>query len=129
MPSRAIAHSRLCTEISIALSSRGWTVFKTECVRGLLVNTHARACSHGYKPALRGISIGDEGQTDLLAVRPAAGRADILFIETKTGAGFLEPAQVAFRDAVVRKGWRHIEARSVEQVLAVADAVGGEVAS
>ena len=95
------AHADLVNRLLLALSSHGCLVVK--------FNTGQAVTRNGYT-----IRFGCEGWADIIGCTPA-GR--FLAVEVKTGKGRLRDKQKAFRDAVVRHGGIHIEARSVEQVM------------
>ena len=90
-PTAALTHADLIRQIVQCARLTGWTVIVTP----------------------RGGIEGEPGVSDLVLLR--AGRA--VFVEVKVGRDKLQPAQIAFRDQVVRQGFEFIEARSLEDVI------------
>ena len=89
-PRSALTHADLIHQIVQYARLTGWTVIVTP----------------------RGGIEGEPGVSDLVLLK--AGRA--VFVEAKVGRDKLSPAQIAFRDQVVRQGFEFIEARSVDSI-------------
>ena len=102
------AHSKLVSEILVALSRAG--VFAWKNHTGM-----------GRSMAGNLMRFGLKGSADILAVLPPRGR--FAGIEVKTGTGRQKATQSNFEKAVALRGGLYLVARSVEDAL---ELVNGE---
>lgn len=88
----------------LALSAKGALVFKNNVGKARAMNDPKRILTYGLV-----------GSSDILGVHN--GR--FLSIECKVGRDKLRPAQIHWRDAVLKRGGLWVEARSVDDALAL----------
>lgn len=97
-------HGHLLNECLCALSGAGAMVWKNNVGKARAFDNPQRVITYGLV-----------GSADILGLHN--GRA--LAVEVKVGRDTLRPRQCAFRDAFTRAGGRWVEARSVDDALAV----------